>query len=92
MAMHDTFRVKHAVYRTVPCSYRVVVVTKTCTVYDGETERLDMGRLSVSTRESISHFVISCASRIVCARIECKDSITVSVTRVTRDFEIVLDP
>jgi len=41
MAMHDTFRVKHAVYRTVPCSYRVVVVTKTCTVYDGETERLD---------------------------------------------------
>ena len=41
MAMHDTFRVKHAVYRTVPCSYRVVVVTKTCAVYDGETERLD---------------------------------------------------
>jgi hypothetical protein len=84
MAMHDTFRVKHAVYRTVPCSYRVVVVTKTCTC--------TLERLSVSTRESISHFVISCASRIVYARIECKDSITVSVTRVTRDFEIVLDP
>ena len=84
MAMHDTFRVKHAVYHTVLCSYRVVVVTKTCTVYDGETERLDK-------REYIS-FCHIMSSRIVCARIECKDSITVSVTRVTRDFEIVLDP